>query len=489
MDVGTVLRRLDHEGELWIESTPALAADVHAKARELAKDHPAYDYRKKPVHVSTAPRTLRASPARVLHELGVATTLFTPSPFVHAAWHWARLRYCASLATRRGWLALTRHADEDIVYHHKVAQSEQLGIGFALLTVKRLLRDAYPGYVFTAVDAEVALKAGFIDGLGAVRQRKNVKKRPDYFLVGHPLSGRGAWKTIVLECKGTISQTHSIEQLATACVQVETIKIGDNTPPGMMVAAVLAPAAITVRVLDPAGVEDLWTGPDEQLDELLAKDPGDQDLRPHHITAADLEARRAALNDDPQPPPTPLGETATSADDDDEAQEDDEILDDAPAVFAIPEQRRSWFFRVLARTAAASALLFAGDAATARTYATRRQRTPTWQHTPSTDQTLDDYLNDPFTSTAHTSLTLHDDLTFDGTSYLLPMGGNQALRIFRGIERNAHNLLADGHIGRYLQHTATIQRRWQAFQSSTRSRPAATVGQDGTILAFHAIDT
>jgi hypothetical protein len=88
------------------------------------------------------------SPAQVLHELGVATTFLSASPLAQVARHWAHVRYCATLTARNGCLAQSPHAG-NVVYHHKVAQSEQLGIGLALVVAKRVLRRQHPNWVST----------------------------------------------------------------------------------------------------------------------------------------------------------------------------------------------------------------------------------------------------------------------------------------------------------------------------------------------------
>ncbi|MFC4019155.1 hypothetical protein ACFOW4_14555 [Micromonospora sp. GCM10011542] len=114
-------------------------AETHAKTRE------AYWHHKTLTPVDVGRGGMRTTPAQVLHELGVATTLLTASPLSQVARHWAAVRYCATLTRISGGrLALTPDANE-VVYHHKVTQSEQLGIGLALVVAKHVLRRQYRG--------------------------------------------------------------------------------------------------------------------------------------------------------------------------------------------------------------------------------------------------------------------------------------------------------------------------------------------------------
>ena len=94
-----------------------------------------------------------------------------------------------------------------------MAQSEYLGIGFALFVAQEILRRQYPGWEFSPVDADVALDAG-IPEVGSVRQVATTRRRPDYFLIGRRTTGWGRIKLVVLECKGTHSAVpFAVEQL------------------------------------------------------------------------------------------------------------------------------------------------------------------------------------------------------------------------------------------------------------------------------------
>lgn len=478
MDLSAITSAFGREATLLVNSSPELARTVHKKACKAAETNDAYSYRKRPTAMPYAHCT-RTSPAQVLHELGVATTFFTHPPFAEIARHWAQVRYCATLErNRHAQLALSRHADE-VVYHHKVAQSEQLGIGLALVVAKEALRRKYDGWEFSAVDAEVALRAGFVEGLGSVRQVGRAKKRPDYFLVGHRTDGGAGSKLVVLECKGTHSTSgYETTQLATACVQVQTVEIGESSPPGLMVASVLSRAGIVSHLLDPDGDDDLWSGTDEEADELLAETPQDAELPLSSPTAAQREDRRREL-EDPRPGELfSIDQDVAAEEPDGEAAED--LDPGAPQIFRIPPERRRWFFGVLARTAAATALLFAGDGEHADRYATPRQRqSPPPDPAPTDD--LSAYQAGPV-STATSTFTLAGGLDFTGTRYQAPLPGGRVLEIHRGIERELHGLLTAGQVGRYLRTAAGVHSRWLRRQVGSGPDGVVSVGRDGTAL-------
>ncbi|MEO3777285.1 hypothetical protein ABGB16_10625 [Micromonospora sp. B11E3] len=464
MNFDSLVRSLGRESLLVVQSSDALASSVAKSAKEQAERNDAYAYGKPPTPVRLS-RPLRTSPAQVLHELGVATTFLTASPLAQVAKHWAHVRYCATLTNARGHLALSRHA-EDVVYHHKVTQSEQLGIGLALVVAKAALRELYPDWEFHAVDAEVALKAGFITGVGDVESANNTKKRPDYFLVGHHTSGRRTdFKVVILECKGTHgAKNFAIEQLARASVQVEALRVGGRTPPSLMVASCLARSRITSYVLDPPGDGGLWSGPNRDLDELLRGSPEDQHWQPQQAATA---------AEDAQEPETAGGAAAAPSGTASPADED--LPPGAPDIFEIPEERRGWFTQVLTRAVAAATLLFAGNSAAARDYATPRQRGDDL----STEQpTLLD-LDPPWALSTTTSLRLPNGLRLEGTRYRTPLPDGKVLEVFRGVERRLYRHLADGELGPYLRAAPRTYRKW----SQARLDDAVlSLGRDGTAL-------
>ncbi|MFD6636266.1 hypothetical protein ACFWDN_10635 [Micromonospora chalcea] len=463
MKIESLVRSLGAESTLAAESSEQLVTDVLAYAKERARDNDAYRYGKPPIPIRIG-AAIRTSPAQVLHELGVATTFLTASPLAQVARHWAHVRYCATLDVRDGHLALSQHAG-NVVHHHKVAQSEQLGIGLALVVAKEVLRRQHPRWDFHAVDAEVALKAGFLDGVGEVATMPRTTKRPDYILLGHHRSGRrNGMKIVVLECKGTHqSPGFAHGQLARAAVQVDALRVGGRSQPSLMVASYLSRTRITSYVLDPPGDDELWSGADDELDELLGSTPGDQDWRPQ--PAPPDEARTWEV-------PADADLRAEASD----VSPAEDLPPGRPDVFDIPAERRGWFTQILTRAAAATALLFAGDNGTARAYATPRQR----DEQPDLGQQTLFEIDLPWASSTARTLRLPSGLRVEGTSYRAPLPDGEILEVFRGVESSLYRQLADGQLGAYFRAAPQVFRQWTR---TPLTGGVISVGRDGTVLA------
>lgn len=491
LDLGPVVRALNTHGILPVVSTEELAAEVHNRAKALTKKYESFNYRKRPRSVSVDFNYgISVRPVEVLRELGIATTFFTRNPFTEASRLWAHARYCGTLETnRQGLLVLSQDAN-DVVFHHKTAQSEQLGIGFALLIAKKVLDKWYPDFEFQTVDADVALSAGFIETVGRIQQDHRTKMRPDYFLVGHRTGKKGSAMVVVLECKGTHKTRHfATGQLAKASIQVETVPIGNETPRAIMVATLLEQSGITAFVLDPPGAEELWSGSDEQLDDLLAQQPENLGLTPRLPSPEEFQARQDLLAETedhieplPQLEPKPTEEEPEFA---------ESIPAGLPEIFPIPESRRSWFLQVLARSAATSTLLYAGDATNARLYATHRHRGLSAEQNAVGQQSLfeDDTEQAIDAGTAWSSFRLNDDLAFEGTRYTIPLPGRQLLEVCRGVERNVYAQLEQGRIGGYWRQAKIFWERWSGWTPTKSSNDAVSLGRDGTALTVRIIDS
>ncbi|MET8267183.1 hypothetical protein ABZU92_24730 [Micromonospora arida] len=472
MEINSLVRSLSCPSLLALNSSPQLVDDVLRYAETHAKTREAYWHHKTLTPVDVGKGGMRTSPAQVLHELGVATTLLTASPLSQVARHWAAVRYCATLTRSGGLLALTPDANE-VVYHHKVTQSEQLGIGLALVVAKNLLRRQYRGWTFHAVDAEVALKAGFVDGVGAVESVSRTKKRPDYILLGHHATKtRRQMKIVILECKGTHQSPSFIHgQLARAAVQVEALSVGGSHPPSLMVASHLTQTGITAYVLDPPGDDELWSGDDEELDNLLSTSPEDQFWRPRTVTHEVAEARQT-----PTGPPSPADEAVTEPD------LAEELPPGAPQVFDIPEQQRGWFTQILTRAVAATALLFAGNSAAAGGYATPRQRgteDPVFQ--PGLFS-----LDPAWATSSAATFELPNGLSAEGTRHRAPLGRARVLEVFRGVESRLYRELADGRVGAYLRDAPTFFGRRASLPSDGS---VYSFGRDGTVLVVRVLES
>ena len=150
-------------------------------------------------------------------------------------------------------------------------------------------------------------------------------------------------------------------------------------------------------------------------------------------------------------------------------------------MFDIPAERRGWFTQILTRAAAATALLFAGDNASARAYATPRQR----GEPPTPEQPALFELDPPWASSTAQTLRLSNGLSAEGTSYRAPLPGGRTLEVFRGVDADLYRHLAEGRIGEYLRAAPRTFRRWSASHANDG---VLSIGQDGTILVVRLAD-
>ncbi|GAA1510964.1 hypothetical protein GCM10009827_026450 [Dactylosporangium maewongense] len=459
MDIGPVLRHLASPARLPVRSDIELAESVSILAKQAKTETVGTPYLKTPSPVAVA-SILQTRPADILRELGVATTFLTRSPFLSVSQHWAHVRYCATLeAGREQLMRLTSYASKDVVHHHKVTQSEQLGIGLALVVARAVLERRHPGWLFHVVDADVALRHGYVnDVTGRVGNKPGTNKRPDYFLIGWRRAGSTTKVRIaVLECKGTHGdESHVYRQLAKACLQVGTVAIGDHPMYGLMVASRLLRSGVSSYVLDPPGDDELWTGPTSDYDELLAEQPDELEWR----------ARQQA----PQPDAAdPAGGTAPST--------PTTAAATPTPPYVIPASHRSWLAQVMNRTVAASVLLFAGDSTTAVDYTSPRQRGYSSAMLP---------LEDTWPDTISAQVRMPSGPVLTGTSHLMPLNDGRTLEVFRGIDRRLHRDLKEGNLSRYARNAGWLRRWWNAARS--RSRDTVSVGADGTALIIRVLD-
>ncbi|MET8680935.1 hypothetical protein ABZW18_25985 [Streptomyces sp. NPDC004647] len=481
LDFSALVRELGTPSKLIVSSKPELAEEVEKEARERVapKRGASYLYRK-PVYAipSNLFAGIESSPAEVLRELGLATTFVTASPFADIARHWAHVRYCATLRSNRKQVLALTQAGSDIVHHHKVAQSEQLGIGLALVVAKRILERKYPGWLFSSVDVDVALATGFVEGVGLVRQKNRATMRPDYFLVGRRAEGgNSGCKVYVLECKGTHgSAYHSKRQLATASLQVGSIEVGARTLPSLMVASRLSTTGVSIDVLDPPGDDDLWDGESEEFDALLSEDPGPRQWRSGKPTFEQFYARQREFlgAGEFQPSEAELEAAHT---------EYEASVGELPVIFQVPEDGKKWLFRILARNAAHSVLRFAGDNTSASQFAS--PRTADLQRLP-----LDDPAPDwqTFTVSSESNIDSH---RFVGVKYSMPLPNGASLEIFKGVEKGMYESLREGRVSAYVRRAHQLRGSWASVATGAGTNgprhQAVSVGSDGTGLRIRVV--
>lgn len=474
MAVEHLLRHLASPGFVALDSSQSLVDKVTEEARRRSRKFPAYRFRKNPrILPVDLPEAISVTPVEVLRQVGVATTFYGNSPFTAIARHWAQLRYCATLETKKGNLSLSSLGDE-VVHHHKVAQSEYLGIGIALVIAQETLRKQHPGREFSPVDADFGLDRG-IPGIGSATQVAGMQSRPDYFLIGRRIRGGSGLKIVVLECKGTHSASESkiIGQLAKACTQVRSVELAGKNLSSLMVASRFLPSGIKVCVLDPPGESELWSGTDDELDEILSEEIGGppEPFGTRMPTSDDL----LALEPD-QP---------TEYDEFDERESLSELAEqdlEIPQIVSIPQASRRWFSRVLARTFAASVLAFAGDGETAAKYRVpRRYEDAQGQYGLPLDDAGEIKTSKRF--------LLPGGLSAQGTQYSMPLPDDRRLVVFRGIEESVYEELGNERLGSYFRNAQLLWNRWsQAARNITSNGRPIAVGRDGTVVALEIND-
>ncbi|TDC90376.1 hypothetical protein E1161_18850 [Saccharopolyspora aridisoli] len=458
------LRQLAEPGIVRINSSQSLVDEVATAARK-------YKLTKNPRVIPVdLPSPFYTTPVEVLRQVGVATTFYGSSPFATVARHWAQLRYCATLTkNRHGNISLSPLGNE-VVHHHKVAQSEYLGIGFALVVAQEALRLQHPGWEFSPVDADYALARGIPD-VGTVTQAAGMKSRPDYFLLGRRINGGGGLKVVVLECKGTHNPRKGalLDQLSKACNQVRSVEIEGRTLQSLMVASRFHPSGVTSHIIDPPGEIELWPDPEDNLDEILSQDL-ESAPEPFIIRKPTAEHATAEAYGEDLEEQLNVNTTGEHEDAEDEAE--------VTQIVSIPEASRRWFSRVLVRTLAASVLAFAGDSETAAKYhVPRRYEDGNGQYGIPLENDIE--IN------ASTSFSLPGNRSAQGAQYSMPLPDGRRLDVFRGIEKGAYEELGNERVASYFRRAQRLWSEWnQNGSTTTRDGDPIAVGRDGTVVTL-----
>lgn len=449
MDIQSAMQALGQPAEVSIQSSTYLAGQVRKKsarvdAERIEKKLPLQVRKPRliPVPENEHENRMFITPWEVLHTLGRATVLAGQGSSRALAQHWACLKYITTLqANDKGRMELSEDG-RDPTHHRKSVQAEDLGIAFALAAALRIAYKRHPDHHFEVVDADVALEAGWTLRGAEIQSKRNTKLRPDYFLVGVK-DGEPA-RIITVECKGSHQEIDAQHiQLAKAAAQVNAVVVGDADaggapPPSLLMATSLASkGGIEMRILDPDG------------DGVLAlPDNG----------APSLNGPVQEYNDFPAIPTTAP----------------DGRRESRPG-FYIPPERSEWFTRILARTAAASLLAFAGDRASARSLLSPRQQRrvgPANEH-PSTGIVCD------------TGVTL-GGMDFVGTDHVFRVGGYR-IEAFSGMLQGLHRILAeDRDIHRYESVLPTANEAWSERSGEVRAEwgGALQMDADGAVLGL-----
>jgi hypothetical protein len=216
-------------------------------------------------------------PAEILMELAwVSSPASTIASFGALSLQWAWLRYFWAFEGDRPYsmLRLSKAAMKQ-ARHHKGITSEQLGIGFAIQLVRRVLNRLHPQCTTEVHDADVVIDGGPPATWG-LRSTTTDDLRPDYFIeVLDPKSrpGEPPSALYILECKGTFSNGH-LRQIRKGLRQVNSVEDSSGNPfPGIVCSASFdGKVPVTLRVLDPGdGPEFIEPAPPEDGEAEIGK--------------------------------------------------------------------------------------------------------------------------------------------------------------------------------------------------------------------------
>lgn len=403
--------------------------------------------RMEPLPRREVPVSIEVTPWEVLHRLGRATVLSGQGASRGLAEHWGCLKYCQALrghADGRGAMALTDEALRQ-VHHHKTVQSEELGIGFALVAAMRILTRRLPNHTLTVIDADVALQAGWaITGL-QVANRDEVKLRPDYFIEARP--ERGPSTVIVLECKGTHGDyRYACHQLAKASSQVDAVHLaGRGALPSLAIAAELkAKAGITLHALDPDGDGTLELV-DDDPDRALNSEVRELNIVPHfEVPLEDAEGR---------------------------------IRTSVISGFRIGTEQDGWFRKVLARTTAAGLMAFCGERGGAAPYLTKRQGAGRF-----TERVL------AGTGSVQDVSNRIRGIRFVGTDQVFRIGGVR-VEAFSGVAEPLFDRLTNGDVASYRRQSPEVFETWteRGERGEQEWDGPVSVDADGSIMALRLV--
>ena len=454
MEIKDVLNELMTPRTVYLNSSPDLEKRVAGEAgkrdKRLLDSGQEVPRRKvlQQLSQSESLRSIQVTPWEVLHRLGRATVLSGQGAARGLAEHWGCLKYCQALGGHengKGAMALSAEGLRP-VYHHKTTQSEELGIGFALVAAIRILERRFPGHTFSIVDADIALQAGWALGGSDLVSREDVKLRPDYFIEARP--ERGPSKVVVLECKGTHGDArYAHAQLAKASSQVDAVHLaGRGALPSLAIGTQLrAKAGITLHVLDPDG-DGVLEVPDDEADATLNTEAEELNIFPHFDVPAEDEEGNHQLRQ--------------------------------ISGFRIAPDRQAWFRKILARTTAAELMAFCGDRNGAAPFLTKRQGAKRFM----------EYV---FAGTGSVRDVDHriSGTSFVGTDQVFRLGGRR-LEAFSGVAEPLFDRLKAGDVASYRRQARDFFDTWSNWHEAGGFEGwngPVDVDPDGSIMALREL--
>lgn len=443
-----ILESLAKPWHVQVRSSAALVGAVHeaiAKDNQKREEDGREKPRRKPglveVPTSWMGETITLTPWEVLHTLGRALAVSRQGTGRGLAEHWGSLKYCQALDGSEGQFMALSKEGRDPRRHYRTLQSHELSKGFALAVAERIVRRKFPGHCVSAVDAEVALQAGWVLTGKDVRRRDWVQLRPDFLLEawrpGEPS------KIVPLVCRGTHQKAAYVyKQLAGAAAQAEAFHVGPwNTTSALMTSTeLLGQGGIAVHVLQAPGRG------------ALLVDPGDQ--------SADADAELHQENFFPQVLISP-------------PHEDQEAV--YGSGFQVLPENYSWFRRNVARTAAAGLSAFSGSGDLAARYLTQRQGRAN------------------FEGFTHAGTGIVQDAEaeirgarFLGTDHVFRLKGTR-VEVFSGLAEDLFACLRKGEVERYRRAAHKGTALAATRRSHDRWGGPVSLRDDGSVMAIRVL--
>ncbi|MFF6976281.1 hypothetical protein ACFZAV_00765 [Streptomyces sp. NPDC008343] len=444
-----ILNALADDQSVHVLSTAELAAQVDSAAAAIDKrrrEKGQEALRRKPelrtVTQAECARSIDLTPWQVLHALARGYMLASQGMGRGLAEHWLSLKYCEALdGNRAGSMDLTEKGRGSERWY-KAMQARELAVGFGLAAAEHIVQQRYPDHIVSVVDTSTVLRAGW--ALGGSQRDKGSRPRPDYLIE--------AWKpgepskVTFVACRGNhqkpskrTSRTGSttIRQLVKGSELTEGMQIGPwNTVPCLMLSTeLMGQGGVVVNALQSPGEALLplrVPGAKGNADVEIRDKPGIPYPNAIHIPARG--SRRARTVDG----------------------------------FQVPENDLGWFGQLLARTAAASLMAFAGGGPTTARYLTARQGQ---KH----------YAAPTFaaTSSYHDADIEVGDEQFVGTDHVFRM---ESVRIeaFSGMVPELYELIRKGRVEEY---------RKSAYELRSKMNNTDAAGKWGGPISFHGDGT
>lgn len=448
-----VLQELVQSSNLAINSSPMLVTSVEKAAAK--EDNERKRKGEQPLRrkngLDALPRSevagaLELSPWHVLHDLSHALSLSRQGAGRGLAEHWGSLKYSQALDPIPHMYIQLSNEGKSIARYYKKLQSQELGQGFALALARHILRQRYPDRFVSIVSADIVIRAGWPKG------SPGYKYQPDFFAEvwkpGEPS------RVFPMATKGNHDRgpNYSYKQLAACSAHVEAMHIGtwNQTPCLIFSTELSTEGPVTIHCLHAPGKAGWLQAPPE-----------------HPLRNLDSVAEDEHILPGIQLP-----------------SEGDKASDLEPG-FHVQPQHHAWFHHVLARTATAGVVAFAGDGDTTAHYLTTRQgsrRYTTGFAHPATGSIQD---------AAHELL----DIPFIGTDHIFKLNGKR-VEAFSGVAEDIFALLSPrdrngelrpGSVEQYRNEIYDRRGTWPNQTWDQKWGGPVSVHEDGTVLAMRLL--